>query len=70
MFSFFWLFVGFLTGMIISVVFAPPMRIEPQLPTPNGNEVLHTKTGCVKFETTEVPCENTTTSLNFIASHK
>jgi len=71
MFSIFWLFVGFLTGLIISAVFTPPIRDVMQVPIPNGYNLLHTGTGCVKFTTTEVPCGKDSTSLNFIASqHK
>ena len=71
MFSVFWIFVGFLTGLTISAVFTPPTRDMPQLPTPNSNNPLHTGSGCVKFTTKEVPCGRESTSLNFIASqHK
>jgi hypothetical protein len=71
MFSLYWLFIGFLTGLIISSVFMPPIRDIPQLPTPNGYNLLNTGTGCVKFKTTEVSCGKDSTSLNFIASqHK
>ena len=69
MISLFWSFVGFLSGLLISVTFIPPARDSPQVPTPDG-ETLHTKTGCVKFTSTEVPC-NKPVSLNFIAAqHK
>jgi len=71
MFSIFWLFVGFLTGLTISAVFIPPIRDVLQVPTPDNDNLLHTGSGCVKFITTEVPCEKDSTSLNFIASqHK
>jgi len=71
MFSVFWLFVGFLTGLTISAVFTPPTRDIPQVPTPDGDNLLHTDSGCVKFKTKEVPCGADSTSLNFIASqHK
>ena len=71
MFSIFWLFVGFLVGLLVAVVFTPPIRNQPQVPTPHGDIPLHTGTGCVKFNTTEVPCSKGSTSLNFIASqHK
>ena len=56
MFSIFWLFVGFLTGLTISAVFIPPTRDSHQVPTPNSNNLLYTGTGCVKFSTNEVPC--------------
>ena len=71
MFSIFWLFVGFLVGLLISVVFTPPLRNVPHLPTPHDTSSIHTGSGCVKFDTKEVPCNSQTTSLNFIASqHK
>lgn len=66
----FWVFVGFLVGLLITSVFTPPKRNEPKVPTPDGNEVLHTKTGCVKFRTAEVPCDDLSGSLNFAAEHK
>ena len=71
MFSVFWIFAGFLVGLLISVVFTPPLRSQPSLPTPHDDTVMHTGSGCVKFNTVEVPCSSKTTSLNFIASqHK
>ena len=71
MFSILWIFIGFLVGLLISCVFTPPLRSIPQVPTPNSNAVMHTGSGCVKFKTSEVPCNGNTTSLNFIASqHK
>jgi hypothetical protein len=69
MISLFWAFVGFLVGLLITAVFAPPMREVLQVPTPDLKNSLHTKTGCVKFTTTEVPCDNPV-SLNFVAQHK
>ena len=70
MFSIFWIFIGLLTGITISAVFTPPLRVKRQVPTPNGNNLLHTRTGCVNFITKEVACENNSTSLNFIASQQ
>ena len=70
MFSLFWLFVGFLVGLTITAVFTPPLRNVPHLPTPHDGTPVHTGAGCVKFQTTEVPCPKNATSLNFIASHK
>ena len=69
MISLFWTFTGFVSGLLLTSVFTPPLRDELKVPTPEG-EILHTKTGCVKFTSTEVPCENPI-SLNFIAAqHK
>jgi hypothetical protein len=63
-----WLFCGFLTGMIIAVVFRPPVRKNPKIPTPNTDECFHTDSGCVKFTTTEVNCvKDTGLSLNTIS---
>ena len=70
MFSLFWVFVGFIVGMTISAVFTPPLRNVPHVPTPHDETAVHTSSGCVKFQTTEVPCKKGSTSLNFIASHK
>jgi hypothetical protein len=71
MFSLFWIFVGFVVGLLISSVFTPPLRKVSQLPTPEDKSLLHTDTGCVTFHTREVPCVKYTSSLNFIASqHK
>ena len=70
MFSVFWMFVGFLVGLLIASVFTPPLRNDPQLPTPDSNDALYTGKGCVKFSTTEVPCGPESTSLNLLASFK
>lgn len=70
MISLFWSFAGFIVGLLIAVTFIPPVRDSPQVPTPDGNETLYTKAGCVKFTSTEVPCVKPS-SLNFIATqHK
>ena len=68
MFSLFWSFAGFLTGLLISVVFTPPPRPVPALPTPDDSTPLRTGAGCVKFRSEEVPCKGTETSLNVVAS--
>ena len=66
-----WVFAGALSGLLIVSVFSPPARMEMQLPLPGQPNHFRTKTGCVRFRTTEVPCTNEATSLNFIASqHK
>lgn len=70
MFSVFWIFVGFVVGLLVSSVFTPPLRKDFQIPTPDETEAMHTGKGCVKFTTTEVPCTSDKTSLNFVASHK
>ena len=70
MFSSIWIFIGFLTGMLVVAVFVPPARKETNLPTPNDNLKYHTESGCVKFKTQEVACTPKTTSLNFIASQQ
>lgn len=71
MLSLFWVFAGFLTGLLIAVVFIPPFRKVPQIPTPNGKNVLDTGAGCMKFSPKEVPCDGKEGSLNLLASqHK
>jgi hypothetical protein len=63
-----WVFIGALSGLLVVSVFSPPPRTDMQLPLPGEANHFRTKTGCVKFRTTEVPCTNNATSLNFIAS--
>jgi hypothetical protein len=71
MLSFFWIFVGAITGLLVTAVFNPPLRPSPDVPHPNEDTSFKTKSGCVKFRTEEVPCSDNATSLNFIASqHK
>lgn len=71
MISIFWVFAGFLTGLLITSVFAPPEHKVPSVPTPVDNGPVHAGTGCVKFRSEEVPCDGHETSLNVIASqHK
>ena len=71
MLSLFWIFVGSLTGLLITAVFTPPDHKVPSLPTPQDPSPLQTGTGCVKFHSEEIPCDGHETSLNVIASqHK
>ena len=71
MFSVAWAFIGSLVGILLVAVFKPPARKNPQVPLPGMNKSLHTKSGCVKFRSEEVPCTNESTSLNLLASqHK
>lgn len=71
MISVFWVFVGFLTGLLITSVFNPPARKLPSVPTPGDKGSIDTGTGCVKFKTEEVPCDGKEVSLNVIATqHK
>ena len=71
MFSLFWTFMGLLVGLVITSVFSPPARNVPTVPTPDGANILHTGTGCVRVKSKEGPCSGQPTSLNFIASqHK
>ncbi len=71
MISVFWLFAGFLTGLLITSVFNPAQRKTPSVPTPQDLSPHDTGTGCVKFKTEEVSCDGHETSLNVIASeHK
>jgi hypothetical protein len=71
MFSVAWAFIGSLVGILLVAVFKPPSRKNLQVPLPGLDKSLHTKSGCVKFKSQEVPCTNETTSLNLLASqHK
>lgn len=71
MLSFFWIFVGAVTGLLVTSVFSPPLRASQDVPSPYCKDTFQTKTGCVKFRTEEVPCSEGASSLNFIASqHK
>ena len=62
------MFVGMLTGLLVSAVFIPPNQKDNQLPTPDDKTEFHTKSGCVKFKAEEVECTPEASSLNFIAS--
>lgn len=68
MISLFWTFAGFIVGLLIVSVFIPPLRDELKTPSPNDKTPLHTKTGCVRFKSVEVPCKEDSSSLNIIAS--
>jgi len=71
MISTFWLFVGFLAGLLITSVFNPAERKLADVPTPHDRLTYQTESGCVKFKTDEVDCTGNETSLNVIASqHK
>jgi hypothetical protein len=70
MINLFWLFIGILAGLLVVSVFIPPNHKENEVPVPNDDSVFHTKTGCVKFKSTEVECSDDAKSLNFIASNK
>jgi hypothetical protein len=71
MLSLTWIFIGALLGLLIVSVFTPPDRKVLGLPIPNTQDVFFTQSGCVKFNTKEVPCTDSAKSLNFIASqHK
>ena len=65
-----WLIAGLLTGFVIGAVFNPPTRKSVGVPKPGVPEVFHTDTGCVRFESTEVPCTAEPDSLNLLASQK
>jgi hypothetical protein len=71
MMSLMWTFVGALVGLVLVSVFTPPPRKVMSLPTPENTDLFHSPHGCLQFETTEVECMPSATSLNFIASeHK
>jgi hypothetical protein len=65
-----WIVIGVLTGLMIGCVFVPPTRKKTGVPQPGHSEVFHTDTGCVRFESTEVPCTAEPDSLNLLASQK
>jgi len=66
-----WAFIGSLVGILLVAVFEPPARKNPKVPTPGDEKSLHTKSGCIKFRSEEVPCSDAATSLNLLASqHK
>jgi hypothetical protein len=71
MISVLWLFIGSIVGLLVVSIFNPPMRDLPKVPVPGEENFFNTKTGCIKLITTEVPCTNKATSLNFVAAqHK
>ena len=65
------MFIGMLVGLLLTSVFSPPFRKDLDIPTPGRNDVFHTPHGCVKFRTQSVPCTDSATSLNLLATeHK
>lgn len=62
-----WLFLGVVSGLVVVSVFRPPARKQMNLPVPNTREIYETPHGCVTFKTSEVPCVDSASSLNFIA---
>lgn len=65
-----WLVAGLIFGLLISTVIIPPTRKKKSVPQPNDSSIYHTDTGCVRFETIEVPCVHEADSLNLLASTK
>uniref|UniRef100_A0A6C0AJL0 Uncharacterized protein n=1 Tax=viral metagenome TaxID=1070528 RepID=A0A6C0AJL0_9ZZZZ len=65
-----WVIIGILTGLVIGCVFVPPTRKSIGVPSPGSKEVFHTDTGCVRFDSTEVPCTAEPDSMNLLASQK
>lgn len=71
MISVFWIFIGFLTGLLITSVFNPAERKMAAVPTPHDESIHQTGSGCVKFRTEKIACDGSESSLNVIASqHK
>ena len=64
MLSLIWIFAGFLSGLLVVAVFYPPKRQVPVVPTPTGDDMYHTKTGCVRVEASEIDCSSNSVSLN------
>ena len=63
-----WIVGGVIIGMLISTVIVPPTRKVKRVPQPHDGGVYHTDTGCVRFDSTEVPCTKDTGSFNLLAS--
>jgi hypothetical protein len=63
-----WLIAGLISGLLISTVLIPPTRKIPMVPEPHDPTVYTTETGCIRFETEEVPCPAEADSLNLLAS--
>lgn len=68
MFELHWIAGGIIVGMLISTVIVPPTRKQASLPRPHDQGVYTTNTGCVRFESVEVPCTDEPDSLNLLAS--
>lgn len=68
MFEIHWIAAGIIVGMLISTVIVPPTRKHASLPQPRDQGVYTTTTGCVRFESVEVPCTDEPDSLNLLAS--
>lgn len=65
------LFLGFLVGLVLSAIVAPPTRKQPRVPEPNDPTTYKMDTGCIRVQATEVPCTAETDSLNLLAAeHK
>ena len=65
-----WIVGGLIVGMLISTILIPPNRTEIKVPVPNDASTYHTPTGCVRIDSTEVPCVEDADSLNLLASKK
>ena len=63
-----WLAAGLIFGLLIATVLIPPTRKQVKVPQPNDTSVYHTDTGCVRFNSVEVPCVVGADSLNLLAS--
>lgn len=63
-----YLFIGFLTGILLSAVIAPPTRKVPKAPVPNDTTTYQMGTGCVRIHSKEVPCTAETDSLNLLGT--
>lgn len=63
-----WVVAGVILGLLLSTIVIPPNRKKKTVPQPHDSSVYHTDTGCVRFETTEVPCVQEPESLNLLAN--
>lgn len=65
-----WVVAGLIVGLLLSTVIIPPTRKKVSIPQPNDASIYHTETGCVRFESIEVPCVQDADSLNLLAAKK
>lgn len=68
MFELRWMAAGVVVGLLISTVMAPPPRKIEAVPVPHDDSVFYTPTGCVRMNTSEVPCTAEPDSFNLLAS--
>lgn len=75
MLSAWYVFVGFLVGLVVVAVFVPPVRHTKMLPDPKYPNIVFknpkVENGYFQVKCIEVPCTSETDSLNLLSSlHK